>query len=427
MKTYSNDPDQTKRSLAGHFSLYVVIACVSVLLVLNPIVFRVVAAAQDSTAHNAYLLALDLCLVVIAGAAIVYRLTDRRTFFWLTVLAIGMTPALMAVAELGISYGALRYGREWRGDETIDVYEADSQLGWRLIPHSRGRQVRKGNFDATYVIDGEGRRALPEPSVEGPTVEVFGSSFTFGDGVDNAETALHILADRNANSFRVENYSVSAYGLDQMVLNLERHRDSIEPGDVVVLAPTPLSISWNMIEKSLPCQYSIAPHEYLVGEFPFLEEDGWHFVDLKKSCGLLETLLLNSPGLPIGTIYRARRIASTRAATIDHADKLFAHARRIVEAKRARFVVMMILNSDECLTKRLNFDLSGLKTPYHSMMADCPSDEATLRSFNFPTDWHYSVEGNRWLAGVIQKMLFTAEPDLQQERGLTDANAVLKP
>jgi hypothetical protein len=401
----------TARPPLADVAVYAIIVGATLLIALNPVVTAF--AIHLGGFHKLYLLCVDACLVAIIGAAFLYLRTGRRLYFRLGVVALCLTPLLLCVAELAISYGVLRYGAEIGGRKVTGVYEPDPKLGWRLVANGSGRHVSPGNFDVTYETDARGRRTVPAATVAGPTVHFFGSSFTFGDGVKNDETALYILAQANRDRFRVINYSVSAYGLDQMVYDLEINRDAIAPGDVVVLAPTPMSLSWNMIDASFPCLYTVRNDEYPVGLYPQLTAKGWEFVDLKASCRLIETLLYNSPSLPLGNFFLPRHVAAARPASLAHADLLFARVRQVAEARGARFLPIMVVNTDECLTRKFMYDLTGLKSPIVSMLPYCPADPAALEGMRFPDDWHYTVKGNRWLAGVLDKMLRSEEPSLR--------------
>src|SRR5690606_27101227 len=109
-----------------------------------------------------------------------------------------------------------------------------------------------------------------------------------------------------------------------------------------------------------------------------------------EECGLLETLLLASP-LPAGALYSKSRADFVQRATIAHADRLLAHAREVVESRGARFVPILLVSADECVTKSFNLDLTGLKTPLLSMMPSCPEDATDFQRMRFKKDWHYTV------------------------------------
>jgi hypothetical protein len=392
------------------FSLYATIVGASLLIALNPVVTGF--AVEMAIPLVAYLLVLDLCLAAIIAAAVMHMRTANSRYFWFAIVGIGMTPVILIAAEIAISYAEVRYQRGWHGHGVSGVFEPDAQLAWKLIPNGAGREFSSGNFDTTYETDAQGRRKVLDASVDHPTIHVFGSSFTFGVGVKNDEVALYQIARAYRDRFRILNYSVSGYGLDQMVFDLEKNQGSFAADDIVVLAPTPVSVSWNLIENSFPCQFTIRTNELPVGRYPFLTDAGWQFVDLRKACGVIETSLLNSP-LPLGRLFSRYHLEATRAATLEHADRLFARARRLVEAHGARFLPIMIVNADECRMKQLEYDLSGLKTPVVSMMKYCPTDEAQINTLRFPTDGHFSVEGNRWFAGVLEKILLNSELSLR--------------
>lgn len=98
-------------------------------------------------------------------------------------------------------------------------YENDPVLGWRLKPGVYkdvetidGRLVH----DVTYHIGGDHRRPTPPGS---GCVWFFGCSFTFGQGVEDAQTLPYqvgVLTDR-----RAINFATSAYGAQHMLAALE--------------------------------------------------------------------------------------------------------------------------------------------------------------------------------------------------------------
>jgi hypothetical protein len=399
-----------RRAATGGFPVYVIIVGLTLLAALNPISIRV--AIRFGVVGNAYLLTLDLCLVVAVVLAALYLRSGRRLYKALAVASVVSIVPIMLVAELAYTYLYLRFHNAVTGVKVTNVYEPDPKFGWRLIPNAVGHHVFPGNFDVTYVMDAAGHRRLPQALVTSPTVHVFGTSFTFSDGVRDDQTALYLLASAHREKFRVIDYSVSAYGLDQMVLALETNQDAIAPGDVVMVAPTSISLSWNWIERGRPCSFKLVEGSYPIGSIPFLTPAGWTFVDIHKTCPTFETVVLNS-SLLVGSIVAALRAEYVQKTAVAHADLLFARARKIVEARGARFLPVMLVNADECRTGRYLFDLSGLKTPIVSMMPYCPKDPSKLDGMNFPKDWHYTVKGNQWMAEVLNAMLSKSEPGLE--------------
>jgi hypothetical protein len=98
-------------------------------------------------------------------------------------------------------------------------YENDPILGWRLKPGVyRDLETIDGRIvhDVTYHIDADNRRRTPTGS---GCVWFFGCSFTFGQGVEDAQTLPYrvgVLTGR-----RAINFGTSAYGAQHMLAVLE--------------------------------------------------------------------------------------------------------------------------------------------------------------------------------------------------------------
>jgi hypothetical protein len=404
LPTVNADTGAGARNLAVH----IIIVGVSVAVVLNPLTARLAIELRHATAG--YLLALDLCLATIVALAAMHIRTGRRRYFVLAVAGIAAIPFVMVVAELAVSWVVARYHEKWIGVSISGVYEPDERLGWHLIPNTVGRHVVAGVYDARYGMDALGRRKMPPPAAGRPTLHVFGSSFTFSDGVNDDETALYILAEAHRNRFNVLNYSVSGYGLDQVVLRLELSKDAIRPGDVVMIAATSPMFEWNLLDRSFPCGFKVWQTEHPIGKYPLLEEDGWHFYDVREECGFIEALLLNSPDLPLGNLYKRMRQESLRPRLIAHADHLFRRAREVAAVRGARFVVVMLATPFECQVGKLTFSIDGLRARTVSMLPYCAEMANAVDRLSFKNDGHYTVEGNRWMAGVLDKIVSKEVP-----------------
>ncbi len=103
----------------------------------------------------------------------------------------------------------------------------DEALGWRLAPQWSG-QHRYAGFDVTYAIDSRGFRKTPgqfSPSPAAREVLFIGDSFTFGLGVNDAETfvaRLNSSAPRSADAVQFINCGIPGYSTDQEVLLAEQ-------------------------------------------------------------------------------------------------------------------------------------------------------------------------------------------------------------
>ncbi|GKS62953.1 hypothetical protein YTPLAS72_02570 [Nitrospira sp.] len=108
--------------------------------------------------------------------------------------------------------------REKRGDQLF--YVKDSLLGWTL-----GSSKQSAN--GLYQSSAEGLRAPGEKSsflsnIGHVDVALVGDSFTFGEEVAYEESYGYQLEQMLGAPFRVLNFGVPGYGLDQMLLRYER-------------------------------------------------------------------------------------------------------------------------------------------------------------------------------------------------------------
>ena len=104
------------------------------------------------------------------------------------------------------------------------IYEHDSRLGW--VPRAHARSVL-WNVPVTTGRDGIRQNGHPlDDTRMRSQVLALGDSFTFGDGVADADTwpaYLERLLDQRlpARRYQVLNAGASSYGLDQAILRAE--------------------------------------------------------------------------------------------------------------------------------------------------------------------------------------------------------------
>lgn len=110
----------------------------------------------------------------------------------------------------------------------------DPELGWTPRP---GKHVIHG---ATATVNAEGRRVTPPGLPAAQRVALLGDSFTYGEEVEDQETFAWGLAERTP--YRVVDYGVPSFGVDQMVLRLERDVLAEAPDVVVMAISSPMFI-----------------------------------------------------------------------------------------------------------------------------------------------------------------------------------------
>ena len=103
----------------------------------------------------------------------------------------------------------------------------DPLLGWSNQPNVNARQVNR-DFTVSYGIDADGWRRLPVSASATPAPEIWflGCSFSFGIGVEDAETYPYRLAENAWPDFQVRNFSSSGWGTVQAYLILKQQLES---------------------------------------------------------------------------------------------------------------------------------------------------------------------------------------------------------
>lgn len=373
----------SRKRAAARWSL---LLTVPVIVVLNPLVVWLVA--DVGKLGLVYTGLADAWFVAIIVCAIRY-LRARGRFRTLVVSLMTFLP-VMLVAELGLVKWQFARRVERRQDP---LAVAHPRLGWTLDPNSEPHHVAPGSFDVHYQIDEIGRRATTNIG-ELPTLHFFGDSMLFGWGVGNADTALQLLA-RDLSTYRVQNWAVPGFGIEQMYVRLLLAGEHIEPGDRVVFGPTSYDLERNLVHKRFVCAHAMTND---VEMFPKLdgEVEARHVSD---ECSLLhDTLLLNSK-MPLGSLYGAAWDAASRRELLDNADRLFSLADGVARSRGADFSLVFVVSPRECQSGALAFPLDGLRTPHRSLLDACPR-EVTDLGFG-SDDSHWSVAGNRWAANEL--------------------------
>lgn len=169
--------------------------------------------------------------VSLSLAAVMFALTAIEA------VAVEMTPK-------AINSGVSKTHTPW------DWLPYNAVLGYRPRPNTavtavamRGEELV---FRAVYTIDASGARAAPGSAGEGKPYLFLGDSFTFGEGLSDADTLPAQFAREAASKARVVNLGVVGYGAEHMVRALETGLyDSYAPGGAAAV------ITW-IIPQQLP-------------------------------------------------------------------------------------------------------------------------------------------------------------------------------
>jgi hypothetical protein len=144
----------------------------------------------------------------------------------------------VVLGALGTGELLLRFEQHRRVGKNVyeppNLFRYDAELGWALTPNWQGTH-RRHDFQVQYTIDELGFRAdAQQVSARSGKRHVFvGDSFTFGLGVDDSETFVHILNGGGGTNTYL-NCAVPGFSTDQELLLVERDLLNLRP-DVVDL------------------------------------------------------------------------------------------------------------------------------------------------------------------------------------------------
>jgi hypothetical protein len=107
-----------------------------------------------------------------------------------------------------------------------EMFQPDALMGYVIKPNMEVRHTKRREhellYEAVYTTDAWGRRAsvCPEPADRPRFAVFFGCSYTFGEGVDDAQTLPSAFANL-APDYAPYNYGVPGYGTQHMLALME--------------------------------------------------------------------------------------------------------------------------------------------------------------------------------------------------------------
>lgn len=103
--------------------------------------------------------------------------------------------------------------------------QADSQLGWSIMPNGESPDGRYRSNSAGIRADREYTKTPPPGFIR---IATYGDSFTHCDDVTNDETWQHYM-EKESRVLEVLNFGVMGYGTDQALLRFEKTVDAWRP------------------------------------------------------------------------------------------------------------------------------------------------------------------------------------------------------
>jgi hypothetical protein len=186
---------------------------------------------------------------VFAGLCVILEPKWREAALW----ALSLSLCFAATELLATLYfqwqagGTVQERQVAEGYHRGAYYLDDDMLGYGPRPGTtlkikklRGEETL---YDVTYRIGVNGLRISGEPgapvSPAAQNVLFFGCSFTFGEGVEDAESLPYAFATKSGGAFIAHNFGFHGYGPHQMLAILEQERErAAVPAD----SPTPHAV-----------------------------------------------------------------------------------------------------------------------------------------------------------------------------------------
>lgn len=220
------------------------------------ILYRYREHKRSPSRHVPMVVAMNLVTVVLILMAgeIVVRAAVRDYFQFEAVGGGGLVLKPKSWEETKARYGKLL--DQTQSAPSLLVH--DDVLGWTVGPNRRGG-------DGLYWSGSEGLRVPHEGAViprqtGQTTIAVVGDSYTFGDEVRYEDTYGHFLDQMLGSQFRVVNFGVPGYGLDQMLLRYQKDVRKWKPKIVV------LGFISHDLERTLWVYPFLGNHEW---DYPF--------------------------------------------------------------------------------------------------------------------------------------------------------------
>lgn len=153
----------------------------------------------------------------------VFKRGERASF---AIYYIGFVALALGLGEVWLWFSETRdrLSTYIEGSYTTNHMTPDKDLGFVLTTGPRRaesiKRSRDGEiiYNVTYGVDVRGLRVVT-PNGSGPTALFFGDSFTFGEGVDDADTLPAQFA--KLSNFSTFNFGVHGYGPHQFLRMLE--------------------------------------------------------------------------------------------------------------------------------------------------------------------------------------------------------------
>jgi len=285
------------------------------------------------------------------------------------------------------------------------------------VEHASESRASHRIYDVTYTINGEGLRVTS--SSTGTAAEqcvlFFGDSFTFGEGLDDADTLPYQVGSQSGGRIKTFNFGFHGYAPNQMLASLEH----------------------GLVSRIVDCRPSVAVYSALADHVPrvtgnisygqqnpryLLTADGGvraagHFDDEWQSASNLSQRFRRQSAK--SAIYRfiAQR---RRPVTAEDIQLYFAIVRRFRDLLVATYpdirlevLLWRVEPDEEPLYRQLPAGFASLNIPVHRVEQALPGYTDGPHSLEYvlsPFDLHPNARANRLLAGYVLSSLLNTQP-----------------
>ena len=312
----------------------------------------------------------------------------------------GLSVCVFVAGDIYLAYRAVRTPDPHV--EMKNVHIPDDVLGWRPKPGAIGRHRETGSFDVEYRIDQAGFKATPNSGTPILRMYFFGDSYTFGHGVKNADTYPNIIADQYLNdAIHVLNAGVMGYGIEQMYGRFLQIEKQLQPGDIVVFAPTSQDIKRNLKDFVFPAKLIFTKRFVSVRRYPYYHAGQLSSVELATPWNTFKAFLFN--GRWTKKMFRLMHRTLTRPKTTQEAVQMLGAARSLTTRRGARFALFFLPQTKERRRGMYEEDVSAF--PFFDVMDFFPPEPAALATIRFQTDTHWNRAGHAIAARAIVETL----------------------
>lgn len=156
----------------------------------------------------------------------------------------------------------------------VGIWRTDPRYGYVHIPGATGIH-RTADFEVRYTIGDDGNRVIPAPPDPRGEILFLGGSYTFGHGVEDAESYPARLAAGPWSTWWVRNRAVMGWGTTHAYLALSDRLAAAPPPALVLYAMIEAHVMRNSVRaswvKTLTAYDRLHPHFELVAGAPVFQ------------------------------------------------------------------------------------------------------------------------------------------------------------